>query len=172
MSTIQRVGVIGAGVMGAGIAAQMANAGLPVVLLDVVPGGAAKALAAMLKADPAPFMHRGAAKLVQPGELESDLRLLADCDWVVEAITERLEAKRELYARLDGVMKPGAVLSSNTSTIPLQALAEGMPAERARHFLITHFFNPPRWWARSPMTWMPSIRRCGSATTGNTGPSS
>ncbi|GAV34690.1 putative 3-hydroxyacyl-CoA dehydrogenase [Roseomonas sp. TAS13] len=145
MSTIQRVGVIGAGVMGAGIAAQMANAGLPVVLLDVVPGGAAKALAAMLKADPAPFMHRGAAKLVQPGELESDLHLLADCDWVVEAITERLEAKRELYARLDGVMKPGAVLSSNTSTIPLQALAEGMPAERARHFLITHFFNPPRY---------------------------
>ncbi|PZR12524.1 MAG: 3-hydroxyacyl-CoA dehydrogenase [Azospirillum brasilense] len=145
MSTIQRVGVIGAGMMGAGIAAQMANAGLPVVLLDVVPGGAAKAVAAMLKADPAPFMSRAAAKLVQPGELESDLRLLAECDWVVEAITERLEAKRDLYARLDGVLKPGAVLSSNTSTIPLQALTEGMPAERARHFLITHFFNPPRY---------------------------
>ena len=125
MSAIQRVGVIGAGVMGAGIAAQMANASLPVVLLDVVPGGAAKSVAAMLRADPAPFMHRGAAKLVQPGDLEGDLPLLADCDWVVEAITERLEAKRELYARLDGVLKPGAVLSSNTSTIPLRALAEG-----------------------------------------------
>ncbi len=80
---IRKVGVIGAGVMGAGIAAHVANAGLPVVLLDIVPGGAAKAVERMLRADPAPFMHRSAARLVQAGDLEGGLPLLANCDWIV-----------------------------------------------------------------------------------------
>src|SRR5215213_3189789 len=103
---IRRVAVLGAGVMGAGIAAHCANAGVPVVLLDIVPGGAARAVQAMLRADPAPFMHKGAARLVTPGDLMTDLGLLADCDWIVEAVVERLDVKRELYAKLEGVRKP------------------------------------------------------------------
>jgi 3-hydroxyacyl-CoA dehydrogenase len=142
---IRRVGVVGAGVMGAGIAAQVANAGVPVVLLDIVPGAAAKAVEAMLKADPAPFMHRGAARLVRPGDLEADLAQLADCDWIVEAIVERPDAKRDLYARLEGVRKDDSVVSSNASTIPLRALTEGMPSRFTADFLVTHFFNPPRY---------------------------
>jgi 3-hydroxyacyl-CoA dehydrogenase len=141
--SIKKIGVIGAGVMGAGIAAQVANAGLPAVLLDVVPGGAAKAVERMLRADPAPFMHRSNAKRIATGDLATDLALLADCDWIVEAITERLDAKRALYAQLGAVRKAGSILSSNTSTIPLAALTEG--AEWEADFLITHFFNPPRY---------------------------
>lgn len=143
--TIRKVGVIGAGVMGAGIAAHCANAGVPVVLLDIVPGGAARAVETMLRADPAPFMQRSAARLVTPGNLETDLGLLADCDWICEAIVERLDAKRELYAKLDAVRKPGSIVSSNTSTIPLATLVEGAAREFAESFLITHFFNPPRY---------------------------
>jgi 3-hydroxyacyl-CoA dehydrogenase len=142
---IRKVGIVGAGVMGAGIAAHCANAGVPVVLLDIVEGGAAKAVEAMLRADPAPFMHRGAARLVTPGNLSMDLSLLADCDWIVEAIVERPDAKRDLYAKLDRVRKPGSIVSSNTSTIPLAALVEGAEEGFARDFLITHFFNPPRY---------------------------
>ncbi|WP_456316094.1 3-hydroxyacyl-CoA dehydrogenase NAD-binding domain-containing protein [Roseicella aerolata] len=142
---IRKVGVVGAGVMGAGIAAQVANAGVPVVVLDILPGGAARAVERMLKTEPAPFMHKGAARLVTPGDLEADLALLAECDWICEAIIEQPEAKRALYARLQGVRKPGSIVSSNTSTIPLAALTEGLGEEFAADFLITHFFNPPRY---------------------------
>ncbi|TDH58650.1 3-hydroxyacyl-CoA dehydrogenase/enoyl-CoA hydratase family protein [Dankookia rubra] len=144
-SPIRKVGVIGAGVMGAGIAAQVANAGVPVVLLDIVPGGAAKATERMLKTDPAPFMQKAAARLVTPGDIEGGLPLLADCDWIVEAIVERPDAKRDLYAKLEAVRKPGSVVSSNTSTIPLSALTQGLGEVFAADFLITHFFNPPRY---------------------------
>ena len=144
--SIRKVGVVGAGVMGAGIAAQVANAGVPVVLLDIVPGGAAKAVERMLRADPAPFMGKSAARLVQAGDLDGGgLSLLADCDWIVEAIVERPDAKRDLYARLGEVRKPGSIVSSNTSTIPLAALTEGLGEGFARDFLVTHFFNPPRY---------------------------
>ncbi|WP_376100283.1 3-hydroxyacyl-CoA dehydrogenase NAD-binding domain-containing protein [Roseomonas sp. CCTCC AB2023176] len=142
---IAKVGVIGAGVMGAGIAAHCANAGVQVVLLDIVPGGAAKAVQAMLKADPAPFMHRRNAERVRAGDLETDLSLLSDCDWIVEAIVERPDAKRALYAQVERVRKAGSVVSSNTSTIPLAALLEGAGEAFRRDFLITHFFNPPRY---------------------------
>ena len=145
MSIIKKVGVIGAGVMGAGIAAHCANAGVPVVLLDIVPGGAERAVQTMLRADPAPFMQRAAARLVTPGNLETDLALLADCDWICEAIVERLDAKQALYAKLEAVRKPGSIVSSNTSTIPLGALVGGAGEAFARDFLITHFFNPPRY---------------------------
>ena len=142
---IRKVGVVGAGVMGAGIAAQVANAGVPVVLLDIVPGGAAKAVERMLRADPAPFMGKAQARLVTTGDIGTDLALLADCDWICEAIIERPDAKRELYTKLEGVRKPGSVVSSNTSTIPLASLTEGMGAGFAADFMITHFFNPPRY---------------------------
>ncbi len=143
--TIRKVAVIGAGLMGSGIAAQVANAGVEVVLLDLVPGFAAGAVARGLAAQPSAFMHPDAAKRVTTGDLETDLGLVADCDWIVEAIVEKPEAKRALYARLQAVRRPGSVVSSNTSTIPLDHLASGLPAAFAADFMITHFFNPPRF---------------------------
>lgn len=155
MAEINKVAVIGAGVMGAGIAAHVANAGVPVVLLDIVPrdlteGGDRSAIARgaiekLLKADPAPFMSKAAARLVTPGNTEDDLALLGECDWIVEAVVERLDIKQALYARIDAVRKPGSVVSSNTSTIPLAKLTEGLSDAFAADFLVTHFFNPPRY---------------------------
>jgi 3-hydroxyacyl-CoA dehydrogenase len=149
---IAKVGVLGAGVMGAGIAAHVANAGVPVVLLDIVPGGAedrdalAKGAVERLKqAKPAPFMSEKNARLVTPGNLEDHLDLLADCDWIVEAVVERPEVKQEVYRKVDAVRKAGSIVSSNTSTIPLAKLTEGLPEAFARDFLVTHFFNPPRY---------------------------
>ena len=151
MSVINKVCVIGAGVMGAGIAAQVANAGVPVLLLDIVrdPANrnavAAGAVATMLKTDPAPFMSKAAAKLVEVGNIEDDLAKVADCDWIVEAIVERLDLKQQLYEKLEAVRRPGTAVSSNTSTIPLGHLVEGRSEAFRRDFLITHFFNPPRY---------------------------
>nr|WP_294553058.1 3-hydroxyacyl-CoA dehydrogenase/enoyl-CoA hydratase family protein [uncultured Rhodopila sp.] len=149
---IRKVGVIGAGTMGAGIAAQVANAGVPVVLLDIVPQGANNrnviaegALARLQKVEPAAFMHAGAAKLIETGNIDDDLGKLADCDWIVEAVLERLDIKQTLYRKLDAVRRPGSAISSNTSTIALKVLTEGMSEAFRRDFLITHFFNPPRY---------------------------
>ena len=148
---IQKVCVIGAGVMGAGIAAQVANAGVPVLLLDIVRDPANRnavaegAIAKMLKTDPAPFMSTRAAKLVEPGNIEDDLARVAECDWIIEAVIERLDIKRDLYAKLEGVRRPGTAISSNTSTIPLDTLVDGRADAFKRDFLITHFFNPPRY---------------------------
>lgn len=143
--TIERAAVIGAGTMGSGIAAHIANAGVPVVLLDIVPGAAASAIDRMLKADPAPLMHKSFARRFTPGTLPDDLGLVADADWVVEAVIEKTEVKRDLFAALETVRKPGSAISSNTSTIPLAVLTEGRSAGFAADFLITHFFNPPRY---------------------------
>ena len=151
-NAIRKVCVIGAGVMGAGIAAQVANAGVPVLLLDIVPPGArdrnglaAGAVARMLKTDPAPFMSPEAARRVEVGNTEDDLGRAADCDWIVEAIVERLDIKQALYRRLAETHRPGTAVSSNTSTIPLASLLAGLPESFAGDFLITHFFNPPRY---------------------------
>ncbi|MFZ1343635.1 3-hydroxyacyl-CoA dehydrogenase NAD-binding domain-containing protein [Thiothrix eikelboomii] len=149
---IRKVAVIGAGVMGAGIAAHIANAGVPVVLLDIVPQGASNrnivaetAVEKLLKSDPAAFMHKRNARLVTTGNIEDHMSLLADCDWIIEAIIERLDLKQNLYKKIDAVRRADAVVSSNTSTIPLQDLVAGMSASFAEHFMITHFFNPPRY---------------------------
>ncbi|TXH69783.1 MAG: 3-hydroxyacyl-CoA dehydrogenase/enoyl-CoA hydratase family protein [Thiothrix sp.] len=149
---IRKVAVIGAGVMGAGIAAHIANAGIPVVLLDIVPPDASNrnivaetAVAKLLKADPAAFMHKRNARLVTIGNIEDHMNLLADCDWIIEAIIERLDLKQNLYKKIDAVRHAEAVVSSNTSTIPLHDLVAGLPASFAEHFMITHFFNPPRY---------------------------
>ncbi len=149
---IKKVAVIGAGVMGASIAAHVANAGVPVVLLDIVakdnPNRSAIAEGAvekLLKADPAPFMSKSAAKFVTTGNIEDNLDRIADCDWIIEAVIERLDVKQALYARIEAVRKAGSVVASNTSTIPLATLVEGLPARFAEDFIITHFFNPPRY---------------------------
>ena len=148
MTQINKVAVIGAGVMGSGIAAQVANAGLPVVLFDIKVEGkdlAAEAVAKMLKTDPAPFMRKANAKLIETGNLEDDLDKLADVDWIIEVVVENLEIKHKTYALLEKHRKAGSIVSSNTSTIPLHKLAEGQPDSFKQDFLITHFFNPPRY---------------------------
>jgi 3-hydroxyacyl-CoA dehydrogenase len=150
--TVKKACVIGAGVMGSGIAAQIANAGVPVLLFDIVPKDAAdrsfiakSAIDKLLKADPAPLMSKPAAKLITPGNIEDDLGQLADVDWIVEAIIERVDLKQDLYRKLDGKRKKGSIVSSNTSTIPLAQLVAGLPDSFAQDFCITHFFNPPRY---------------------------
>lgn len=149
---IKKAAVIGSGVMGAAIAAQIANAGVECVLLDIVPKEgdnrnalAEGAVAKMLKTKPAPFMHPRNAKRITTGNLEDHLDLLKDCDWICEAIIENPEIKRSLYQKLEQVRKDGSIISSNTSTIPLKTLSEGLPARFKRDFAITHFFNPPRY---------------------------
>ena len=149
---IERVAVIGSGVMGGGIAAQLANAGASVLLLDVAtkdgPDRSAVARGAverLSKARPPAFMHRRAARQVDVGNIDDDLARAGEADWIVEAVVERLDVKRDLYARLDAVRKPGAIVSSNTSTIPLSSLVDGASDALQRDFAITHFFNPPRY---------------------------
>ncbi|HEU4839739.1 MAG TPA: 3-hydroxyacyl-CoA dehydrogenase NAD-binding domain-containing protein [Micavibrio sp.] len=152
---IGKVAVIGSGVMGSGIAAQVANAGIPVVLLDIVPKTlgegedrskiAKGAIEKMLKTDPAPLMSPKNAKLITPGNLEDDLKLLEECDWIVEVVLEDLKIKHATYEKLAKHMKKGAILSSNTSTIPLEMLTETLSKDVKKNFLITHFFNPPRY---------------------------
>lgn len=143
--------VIGAGVMGSAIAAHIANAGLPVRLLDIAPASgrrdalARAAIERMRKADPPPFMSAEAAARVTPGCLEDDLDRLAEADWIVEAVIEDAAIKQGLYRRIDRVRRPGSIVSSNTSTLPLARLTEGLPDGFRRNFLISHFFNPPRF---------------------------
>src|SRR3984957_7090358 len=131
-SAIQKVAVIGSGVMGSQIAAHVTNAGVPVLLLDIVlkdnadrDALAKGALEKLQKADPAPFMHAKNAKLITPGNLEDDLNMLADVDWIIEAVLENPQIKSDLYKKIDAVRKPGSVVSSNTSTIPLAVLIGG-----------------------------------------------
>ncbi|MDR6706211.1 3-hydroxyacyl-CoA dehydrogenase [Novosphingobium sp. 1748] len=148
---MKKLCVIGAGTMGAGIAAQAANAGVPVLLLDIVRDAAdrnsvaAGAIERLKKAEPAAFMSKAAAKLVEAGNIDDDLGRVAECDWVIEAIVEKIELKHALYEKLESVRRPGTAVSSNTSTIPLERLIEGRSEAFARDFLITHFFNPPRY---------------------------
>jgi 3-hydroxyacyl-CoA dehydrogenase len=149
---IQKVAVIGSGVMGSQIAAHIANAGIPVLLLDIIPKDASDrnmlakgALEKLQKMDPAPFMSPKAAKLVTAGNLEDDLGKLKDVDWIIEAVLENPQIKADLYKKLDAARKAGSVVSSNTSTIPLNVLIGGQSENFARDFMITHFFNPPRY---------------------------
>ncbi len=152
MTDIKKVAVIGSGVMGSGIAAQVANAGIDVILLDIVPEGsqnrnavAEGAITKLLKTKPAPLMHKRNAKLIQAGNLEDDLGKLSDCDWIIEVIGERLDIKQALYQKVQEHRKSGSIVSSNTSTLPLQMLTEGQSKEFTQDFMITHFFNPPRY---------------------------
>ena len=151
-NAIQKVGVIGAGVMGAGIAAQAANGGADVVLLDIVPQGgedrnaiAQGARERFIKAGAnGGFMGASAADRLSVGNTEDNMDLLSDCDWIVEVIVERLDIKQDLFKRIDAVRKDGSVVSSNTSTIPLDTLMEGMSDRLRSDFIVTHYFNPPR----------------------------
>ncbi len=149
-SSIKKITVIGAGVMGSQIAAHITNAGVPVLLLDIVPKDAqdrnalANAALTRMQKDGSPFMHSDNAKLITTGNLEDDIGRLAEADWIIEAVLEDQHIKSDLYRKIDVVRKKGSFVSSNTSTIPLGRLIEGQSDVFARDFLITHFFNPPR----------------------------
>jgi 3-hydroxyacyl-CoA dehydrogenase len=149
---IRRAAVVGAGTMGSGIAAQLANAGIPVLLLDIVPPGATDrnaladgALSRMRTQQPLPFMSAEAVALVTPGNVEDDLDAVREVDWIIEAVFEDPAVKTPLYQKLDAVRRPGSIITSNTSTIPLKDLIAGQSASFAADFAITHFFNPPRY---------------------------
>ncbi len=148
---VRKAAVIGAGVMGATIAAHFANAGVPVLLLDLRAEGddpdarARAGRSGAAKAKPAAFFHREGAQLVEVGNTQDDLARLGECDWVVEAVIERLDIKAALFAEIGAHLKPGAVLSSNTSGLACSELTRDMAPELAARFAVTHFFNPPRY---------------------------
>lgn len=152
MSEINTIAVIGSGVMGAGIAAHCANSGADVLLFDIVPEGekdrtalAKNAIEKMKKADPAMLTHPRRIKQIKACNLEDDLDKISKADWIIEVVLERLDVKQELYRTLEKHRKPGCVVSSNTSTLPLNALVKGLPDSFQQDFMITHFFNPPRY---------------------------
>jgi 3-hydroxyacyl-CoA dehydrogenase len=137
--------VLGAGVMGAQIAAHFANAGLPVLLLDVTREAAADGLKRARALKPDPFFTPDAATLIKTGSFDEDLAGIRDADWILEAVVERLDIKQALLARVDQHRRADAIVSSNTSGIPIASIAEGRSDGFRRHWLGTHFFNPPRY---------------------------
>jgi 3-hydroxyacyl-CoA dehydrogenase len=150
--SFQKIAVIGAGVMGRGIAAQIANAGIAVYLMDIVPDGASapnvlaqSALDTMLKTNPSPFMVKKNAELITPLNLRDDAQKLGECDWIIEVVLEDVEIKHKLYDLIAKHRRAGSIVSSNTSTIPLEKLVEKQDHAFAEDFMITHFFNPPRF---------------------------
>jgi 3-hydroxyacyl-CoA dehydrogenase len=142
---IRSVAVLGAGTMGAQIAAHVANAGVAALLLDLTPEIAREGLKRARNLKPDPFFTPAGATLVTTGGLETDLERIAEVDWIVEAVVEQIEVKRALLERVDAVRRPGTIVTSNTSGIPIAAMAEGRSEEFRRHWLGTHFFNPPRY---------------------------
>src|SRR5579862_9015361 len=154
MKRIHKVAVLGAGTMGARIAAHFANAGVPSYLLDIVPSDAdaasrnkmaAAGLDAAKKSKPAAFMDASLSRLVTVGNFEDDLKKLVDVDWVIEAVVENLELKRALLRKVEAIRKPGTIITTNTSGLPVGKIAEGFSDDFRRSWFGTHFFNPPRY---------------------------
>ncbi|MBL7944164.1 MAG: 3-hydroxyacyl-CoA dehydrogenase [Flavobacteriales bacterium] len=164
--TIKKAAVLGSGVMGSRIACHLANAGLQVVLLDIVPdklsdkelaSGKAlsdasvrnrlvnEALDNAVRSNPSPLYRKAWVSRIVTGNFEDHMSLLADCDWIVEAVVERLDIKQKVFAAVEQVRKPGTLITSNTSGIPIRLLAEGRSDDFKKHFCGTHFFNPPRY---------------------------
>jgi 3-hydroxyacyl-CoA dehydrogenase len=166
MLKIRKAAVIGSGVMGSGIAAHLANAGIQTILLDIIPPAlteedrqkglteksaafrnkfAAMAKEKMLKAKPSPLYSKEDLSLITVGNIEDHLHLISDVDWVIEVIVENLQAKKALFSKMEQFWKPGTIVSSNTSGISIQAMVEECSEAFRKHFLGTHFFNPPRY---------------------------
>ncbi len=150
MYEIKSAAVIGAGTMGLGIAGQLANAGVPVVLLDIPSDGdnrnavCERALERLLDENQPGLLHKDFVERITIGNIEDDLDKIRDADWIAEAVVERLDIKKALYKDIDAIRKAGSIVSSNTSTIPISLLVEDMPASFRAEFAITHFFNPVR----------------------------
>src|SRR5450432_2820738 len=150
---IRRVAVLGAGVMGSGIAAHCANAGIPVLLLDIVPpdgkGGrnafADGAMVKLKKNKPAAFMHVRNELLITTGNFDDDLAKVKDCDLIIEAVVERIDIKRALFEKLEKLVAPETIIASNTSGLRIADLLVGRSDAFKHHFMVTHFFNPPRY---------------------------
>ncbi len=154
MKRINKVAILGAGTMGARIAAHFANAAVPSLLLDIVPPDAdgparnkisAAGLDATKKSKPAAFFESSLARLVTVGNFDDDLKRLADVDWIIEAVVENLEIKRALLKKVDAFRKPGTIITTNTSGLPVAKIAEGFSEDFRRSWFGTHFFNPPRY---------------------------
>ena len=163
---VKRAGVVGAGVMGATIAAQLANVGIETVLIDIVPTElteddkkkgitresgefrnrlAQKGLEAALKSKPASFYIAEYARLITTGNMEDDLERLKDADWIIEVVVEKLDIKKKVFEKIEKVLTPGTVITSNTSGISAEAMCEGRSENFRKYFAVTHFFNPPRY---------------------------
>jgi 3-hydroxyacyl-CoA dehydrogenase len=157
---IKKAAVLGSGVMGSRIACHFANIGLDVVLLDIVPFNMKEeeknkpavrnsivnsALQATLKANPSPIYDKNFAGRIKTGNFEDNMDLLKDCDWIIEAVIERLDIKQQLFEKVEKFRKPGSLITSNTSGIPIEMMTEGRSEDFNAHFCGTHFFNPPRY---------------------------
>lgn len=157
---VRKAAVIGSGIMGGGIAALLAGAGVKVQLLDIVPfdlkdeeknNPAARnrivkaGIDAALASNPSLFFNKKDAGLIAIGNLEDDIKTLAECDWIIEVVVENLKIKRELFTKIEKIRKPGSIVTSNTSGIPLKDICEGFSKEFKEHFMGTHFFNPVRY---------------------------
>lgn len=166
MRQINRVAVLGAGVMGATIAAHLANAGIDVLMLDIVPKELTKqetdkgltmespavrnriaqnGLQGLMKMKPAPFFLPEYAGLIQVGNLEDDLAKLTSCDWIIEVVVEYMPIKLSLLEKITPYLSPTAILTTNTSGLSVNEMAAALPGDLRRRFLVTHFFNPPRY---------------------------
>jgi 3-hydroxyacyl-CoA dehydrogenase len=154
MKQIHKVAVLGAGTMGARIAAHFANAGVPSYLFDIVPPDAdgparnkiaAAGLDAAKKSKPAAFMEASLARLITVGNFDDDLKRLAEVDWIIEAVVENLDLKRALLRKVEAIRKPGTIITTNTSGLPVGKIAEGFSDDFRRSWFGTHFFNPPRY---------------------------
>lgn len=160
MKEIKRVAVLGSGVMGGAIAGHLANCGIPSIMLDIVPPNLSEsdkakkskrnaiaqgAKDALLKAKPAPLYRKSYADMIEVGNFDDDMARIAECDWIIEVVVERLDIKQQVFQKVAQHRKPGTIVSSNTSGIPIKSMAEVMDDEMSSHFLGTHFFNPPRY---------------------------
>ena len=154
MKAIHKVAVLGAGTMGARIAAHFANAGLPSYLFDIVPPDAdgparnkiaAAGLDAAKKSKPAAFMEASLPRLITVGNFDDDLKRLVEVDWIIEAVVENLDLKRALLKKVEAIRKPGTIITTNTSGLPVGKIAEGFSDDFRRSWFGTHFFNPPRY---------------------------
>jgi 3-hydroxyacyl-CoA dehydrogenase len=156
--TIKKVAVLGSGVMGSRIACHFAGIGVQVLLLDMVPKEAAAstkpaernklvndALAAALKSSPSPVYHKDVVKKISTGNFDDNMKDISGCDWVIEVVVERLDIKKAIYDQVEQFRRPGTLISSNTSGIPIHLMAEGRSEDFKKHFCGTHFFNPPRY---------------------------
>ncbi len=165
-SRIEKVAVLGAGIMGSGIAAHLANAGIPSLMLDIVPPEltpedekagltrddkrfrnkfALKGLEAIKKSKPALMYSKKFMQLIEVGNFEDDLSRLAECDWVIEVVVERLDIKQQLFEKVEKAVRPGTIISSNTSGLSIEGMVKGRSEDFKKNFLVTHFFNPVRY---------------------------
>jgi len=157
---IRKVAILGSGVMGSGLACHMANIGLEVLMLDIVPfdleedqknNKAAKnkivdgALKAAVKSKPAPLYSKSLLSNITTGNFDDDFDKISDCDWILEVVIERLDIKKQVFEKVDKLRKKGSFVTSNTSGIPINQLVEGRSEDFRKNFCGTHFFNPPRY---------------------------